>query len=242
MTTPVAPAAFDARAWRAELGRRLLAVWYIKSTGTPFWIWAFFNGYFYVLRNPLTEPTTMPLTSVDALVGFHPGAVGLYVSLWLYVSLAPALLKNFGELFAYGLATLLLSMIGLVIFYLWPTAVPHFTIDLVAHPSLAVLKGVDLSANACPSLHVAFAVFTALWLDRILREMRSPRGLLIFNWLWCAGIMWSTLATRQHVMLDVLAGTLLGVTVAIAHVRAMGPFEAWWTPRAAAALRLLSRS
>ncbi len=168
MTSPAT--AFDTRAWRADLGRRLAAVWYIKATGTPFWIWAFFNGYFYVLRNPLAEPATMPLTPLDALVDFHPGAVVLYVSLWVYVSLAPAVLKNFCELFAYGMATLLLSAIGLAIFYAWPTAVPHFEIDLVAHPSLAVLKGVDLSANACPSLHVAFAVFTAIWLHRVLRE------------------------------------------------------------------------
>lgn len=242
MTARASAAAFDARAWRADLWRRVVAVWYIKSTGTPFWIWAFFNGYFYVLRNPLAEPLTMPLTPLDAWVGFHPGAVGLYVSLWLYVSLAPALLKNFCELFAYGIATLLLSVIGLAIFYLWPTAVPFFDIDIVAHPSLAVLKGVDMTGNACPSLHVAFAIFTAVWLHRILREMASPRGLIVFNWLWCLGIVWSTLATRQHVMLDVLAGTLLGLAVAYVHVRAMRPFEAWWAPRAAAAMRLLSRS
>ncbi len=227
----------DLRAWRADLLRRFLALWYIKATGTPFWIWSFFTGYFYVLRNPLSEPVTMPLTPLDGLIGFQPGALLLYVSLWLYVSLAPALLKNFRELFSYGVATLAMSLIGLAIFYWFPTAVPHFHVDLAQHPSLSVLRGVDMAANACPSLHVAFAVFTAIWLDRILREMQSGRGLLVFNWLWCAGIVYSTLATRQHVVLDVVAGTLLGVLVAVAHQRALRAFELRWVP-AAAALRV----
>jgi membrane-associated phospholipid phosphatase len=84
---------------------------------------------------------------------------------------------------------------------------------------------------------VAFAVFTALWLDRILREMRTGRGLLAFNWLWCVGIVYSTLATRQHVVLDVAAGALLGVVMALAHMRALRAFESRWVP-APAELRI----
>jgi membrane-associated phospholipid phosphatase len=216
------------RAWRADLVRRIVTLWHIKSLGTMCWIAAFFTAYFWVLRNPAVELTTVPLTPLDGVIDFQPGALLLYVSLWVYVSLAPALLKNFRELFSYGLATLAMSLVGLAIFYWWPTAVPHFEIDLVQHPTLSVLKGMDMSANACPSLHVAFAVFTAMWLDHVLREMKSVRGLLVFNWLWCAGIIYSTIATRQHVVLDVIAGTALGIVVAIAHMRALQAFEARW--------------
>jgi membrane-associated phospholipid phosphatase len=221
----------DARAWRADLFHRLGVLWPIKSVGTMCWIAAFFSGYFWVLRNPSVEVTTMPLTALDAMVGFHPGAIWLYVSLWVYVSLPPALAKNFRELFSFGLATLALSLLGLGIFHFWPTAVPHFQVDLAQHPSLSVLKGVDMSGNACPSLHVAFAAFTALWLDRLLREMKSARILLWFNWVWCVGIVYSTLATRQHVVLDVIAGAALGVVLALAHMRLLERFEARWAPR-----------
>jgi len=148
------------------------------------------------------------------------------VSLWFYVSLGPALVKNFAELFSFGAATLVMSVVGLAIFLYWPTAVPAFTLDAARYPSISFLKGVDLAANACPSLHVAFAVFTGIWMDRILREMLSGRALLVLNWLWCVGIVYSTLATRQHVVLDVLAGAALGVVVAALHLAALSWFEA----------------
>src|SRR5262249_52665130 len=139
--------------------------------------------------------------------------------------IAPALLKNFRELFAYGAATLVLSAIGLGIFLLWPTAVPPFDIDLVQHPSISVVKGVDLAGNACPSLHVAFAVFTGIWIGRLLTEMRSPRIAHVVNWVWCFSILYSTVAIRQHVVLDVIAGAILGVIVAFLHLRAFRWFE-----------------
>ena len=73
----------------------------------------------------------------------------------------------------------------------------------------------DASGNACPSLHVATAVFSGVWLNRILREINAPRALRAFNWLWCVGIVYSTLATKQHVALDMLAGAVLGLAAAL---------------------------
>lgn len=211
--------------WLAQLRQRIGILWPIKSLGTIGWIAAFFFGYFWVLRNPLAELTIMPLTALDRWVSFRPEAVVLYVSLWAYVSLAPALLKNFRELFSYGMATLAMSLAGLGIFLLWPTAVPAIEPNVATNPALSVLKGVDLAANACPSLHVSFAVFTGIWLSRLLREIGAPAAVLYVNWIWCAGIVYSTLATRQHVVLDVVAGTVLGVVVAWLHVAVMRRIE-----------------
>jgi membrane-associated phospholipid phosphatase len=143
----------------------------------------------------------------------------------VYVSLAPAFLKNFRELFSYGMATLAMSIAGLGIFLLWPTAVPAFEAGVATNPALSVLKGVDLAANACPSLHVSFAVFTGIWLARLLREVGAPLAAHYFNWLWCAGIVYSTLATRQHVVLDVVGGTVLGAVVAWLHLTLMRRIE-----------------
>ncbi len=175
---------------------------------------AFFIAYFWVLHHPFTTPALMPLTPLDRWVAFEPAALPLYFSLWIYVALAPALLDAGRDLAAYGLATLAISVVGLGTFMVWPTAVPPSAIDWSVHPSIAFLKDIDLAANACPSMHVAFAVLTGIWLDRLLREMRSPAWLLGLNWAWCAGILYSTVATRQHVVLDVLAGGVLGGLVA----------------------------
>jgi membrane-associated phospholipid phosphatase len=179
----------------------------------------FFAAYFRVLHHPLFSVTTMPLTPVDRLISFRPEALPLYLSLWFYVTLVPALLTVCRELVSYALAAAGISVIGLGIFLLWPTTVEWSDADWSQYPAFAFLQSVDASGNACPSLHVAFAVFTAILLGRLLRQMGAGRAVCAFNWLWCLGILYSTVAIRQHVVLDVIAGAGLGAVVAVAHLR-----------------------
>lgn len=210
------PAESPARTgWLRPAGARLLVWWPAKLLGISLGMAAFFAAYFWVLRHPVNPVTIMPLTAVDRWIGFWPGALPLYLSLWVYVVLAPSLLAGRRELIACGLAWTALSAIGLGIFLLWPTIVPPPAIDWSLHPTMAFLKSVDASGNACPSLHVAFAVFTAFLLGRILRQLGAGPGVRACNWLWCLAILYSTVATLQHVFLDVAAGAALGALIAL---------------------------
>jgi membrane-associated phospholipid phosphatase len=193
--------------------------WPVKLFGTLLGMTAFFAVYFWLLRHPRYPLTIVPLTAVDRLIGFQPGAMCLYLSLWFYVSLAPALLTRPRELVSYGLAAAALSGIGFVVFLFWPTAVPRPGVDWPQSSAFAFLRSVDASANACPSMHVAFAVYTALWFGRLLRQMGAGRLVRACNWLWCLGILYSTVAIRQHVVLDVLAGAVLGAAAAAVPMR-----------------------
>jgi membrane-associated phospholipid phosphatase len=186
----------------------------LKTFGITFFMLAFFLGYIYLLKNPFFSVTMMPLTVLDTVVGFKPGALFLYASLWLYVSLPPMLQATRGELIYYGLAVGSLCVAGLVCFLFWPTAVPAANIDWEHSYGFSILKGVDAAGNACPSLHVATAVFSALWLNRQLFEVGAPRIVRWLNWTWCVGIVYSTLATKQHVALDMVAGIMLGMLAA----------------------------
>jgi len=206
------------------VGARLLTFWPAKLIGIPLGMTAFFAAYFWLLAHPIHPVTIMPLTAVDRWIAFRPGALPLYVSLWFYVTLAPGLLANRRELASYGLATAGLSIVGLGIFLFWPTAVPTPDAAWPARSAFAFLKSADASGNACPSLHVAFAVFTAVWLGRLLRRMGAGRPLRALNWLWCAGILYSTIAIRQHVFLDVLAGAAFGAAGAAVHLRLLRAF------------------
>lgn len=205
--------------WLRQAGLRLRWWWPAKAAGITAGMGVFFVAYFWLLRHPLRPVTIVPRTAVDRLIRFWPGALPLYFSLWPYVALVPALLIDRRELVSYALAAVGLSVTGLAIFFFWPTAVPPLDVDWSRHPGFVFLKAADAAGNACPSLHVAFAVFTAVWLERLLRHMGTGRLGRALNWLWCACILYSTIATGQHVFLDVLAGAALGAIVAAAQLR-----------------------
>jgi len=192
---------------------------YLKSIGTTLFISLFFGAYFYLLKAPAYPATVMPITLLDRLIGFQPLALPMYLSLWVYVSLPPALLATPRELYGYAMAMLGACLAGLIAFYFWPTVVPAADIDWAQYPDVAFLKSMDASGNACPSLHVATAVFSGIWLHHLLRRFGAPLWILILNWMWCIGIVYSALATRQHVAVDMLAGLALGVLAAYLSLR-----------------------
>ena len=158
----------------------------LKAIGTSVIIGIFFFVYLHLLHHPRFPVTVMPATELDRLVPFQPGALFLYLTLWLYVGAGPGLQLRWRELISYAAWSVLLCAAGLTIFYLW---------------------------------HVAFASFTAIRIDQVLRATGSPRLLRAANLGWATAIVYSTLAIRQHVVVDVGAGLLLGTLFALASLR-----------------------
>jgi membrane-associated phospholipid phosphatase len=193
--------------------------WWLKALGISAYITAFMLLYIALLRHPQFPVTRMPITSLDLAVDFAPWSLGLYVTLWLYISLVPGLLWSRNEIREYLLQVTLLGFLGFAIFLFWPTAVPAALVDWSAFPSMAFLKTVDAAGNACPSLHVAYAMLTAIWLQRLLRHLGAPAWVHVLNWLWCLGILYSTLATKQHVALDLYAGAAFGAAMTLIRPR-----------------------
>jgi membrane-associated phospholipid phosphatase len=183
----------------------------LKLIGVSAFMGLFFTAYFQTLRHPVHPVVTMPLTALDHWIPFQPPWLGAYVSLWIYVGFAPGLMLELRAMLMHALRAGALCLAGLTCFYFWPTAVPlRNAVDLLQHPAFALLHGVDAAGNACPSLHVATAVFSALWIDLSLRQIQAPRGLRLLNLAWVLAIAYATLAIKQHVVLDVLGGILLG--------------------------------
>jgi len=215
-------------AWFRQLAVRFAILWPLKAAGTMTFMVLFFWGYFTVLRHPLTTPTMMPRLVVDEWIPFSAAAFPVYASLWVYVSLPPAFIGSLRPLLWFGAWISAMCLFCLGIYWLLPTSVPPAGIDWSAYPQLAAIKNVDAAGNACPSLHVASSVFTALWLERIARAVGAPAALRWGNALLCAAILWSTIATCQHVVLDVIAGVLVGLAFALPalrHVGRMAPKE-----------------
>ena len=205
--------------WYRQAAAIIPRHFYLKSIGTTLFIGLFFGAYFYLLKDPVYPTTVMPVIFLDRLVAFQPLALPIYLSLWVYVSLPPALLATRRELYGYAMAMAGTCLAGLIVFYFWPTAVPAAHIDWTRYPDVAFLKSMDAAGNACPSLHVVTAVFSGIWLHHLLRRLGAPPWILIINWTWCIGIIYSALATRQHVAVDVLAGLALGMLAATLSLR-----------------------
>jgi membrane-associated phospholipid phosphatase len=200
----------------AALWSRMRRHFWFKCLGTTAFIACFFVAYMVLLKHPAAAVTTVPLTRLDHWIAFEPLALPVYLSLWAYISLPAALMTTRWEVFDYGLRIAVLCLSGLTVFYVWPNAVPPNDIDWDQYPGMAFLKGVDAAGNACPSLHVATAVFAAFWLHWMAPSLRLGPRARWFNAAWCAAIAYSTMATKQHVAIDVLAGALFGAAVALA--------------------------
>lgn len=203
-------------AWQRQLWPRICRLWWLKALGTTAIMFAFFAAYFYVLKHPAYPLTTMPVTVIDELIPFYPPSMLIYASLWFYVSLTPGLLLGLRELLTYGFWIVGLCASGLLIFYFWPTTLVPQTIDHGHAWGFDILRGVDAASNACPSLHVATAAFSFYWFDRVLKSMNVGVVGRAFNVLWFFAIVYSTLATKQHVLIDVVAGFTLGTAFALA--------------------------
>ena len=193
--------------WQRQIARRFVTLWFLKMTATMTWIAVFFWLYFSVMNHaaPGAVMRTMPFTAADAWFGVYEWALVPYASLWVYASLAPALLKE-TELWTYVRSALCLCIVGLLCFWAFPTQVPAAAIDWAQYPQLEFLKARDVSGNACPSLHVGFAALSAAFLRSTLVQVGAPRWLRLANLAWAAMVVWSVLATRQHVLVDVAGG------------------------------------
>ncbi|MDH6590607.1 membrane-associated phospholipid phosphatase [Variovorax sp. TBS-050B] len=195
--------------WTRLLWRRARTLWLLKMAGTTLGIGLFFVLYAWTLHGTADRAVTLPLTWIDRWVGVSEIALLPYASLWLYLALAPAFAANAGALRAQAAGALAIASLGLASYWVFPTVTPAFDVDWARYPLLQFLKSSDPGGNAFPSLHVAFACYAALLIASQLASLGAPRWARHLNWLWCAAIVYSTLATRQHVFVDVLGGLAL---------------------------------
>lgn len=181
-----------------------------KSLGPTIAITVFFVVYFYILEHPSFSSRLMPVLPIDLWVPVIPWSAWIYFSLWVYICVPQALMVDRQVMLYYLGGAFLLSIIGLSIFFFYPTAVPAWEIDWSRYPALEFLKSSDSAGNACPSLHVSFATFSGCWLVWMIRRLRLAPVWGILSILWGLAIVVSTMTTKQHVLIDVIFGLLLG--------------------------------
>ena len=170
---------------------------------------AVYVPYICLQHHQFFPVTTVPPTALDHLIPFSPGSVWLYLSIYLLMPIGPFLMHHRNQLLRYASGVILIATIAATIFLFWPTAIAR---PAVPYPSATyrLLITIDQPFHAIPSLHAAFAIYSALCGTLVLRELDSRQLWPIALWLWAALILLATLTTKQHMVVDIVAGSVLG--------------------------------
>lgn len=164
--------------------------------------------YFWLQRNPLLPIRSVPETGLDAAIPFDPEWAYAYVSIALLVPLLPLLATSREQLRRYLRGLAVMCGLCFVVFLVFPVEGPR-PAAAPAQPIYGWLVSVDTKLNSMPSLHAGLAAYSLLFGSRILaRGSRPPAWVIGIGLAWGAAILYGTLATKQHWVLDLPPGIL----------------------------------
>jgi membrane-associated phospholipid phosphatase len=162
--------------------------------------------YFVIGELTRNWPAYAPAIAWDRAVSLQPAWMLVYGSLYVFVVIMPLLVVREPGLLRRAMqAYLSVMVVSYVGFLLWPTAAPR-PADVPGEGfsawSLRLAYSIDPPHGCFPSLHVAYSCVAALACYRV------HRGVGVVAGLWAALIGVSTLFTKQHYIVDVIAGAL----------------------------------
>lgn len=164
--------------------------------------------YLFIPQLAAGRPPSIPALPLDHRIPLQPAWVLVYGSLYLFLILLPVFVVRQEEhirrtVFAY----LTVWIAAYVCFFFYPTVAPRPDDTLTGEGflvwGLRFLYSSDPPYNCFPSLHVAHSFVSALSSYRVHRGLGAVASVCAF----AVGL--STLFTRQHYILDVVAGILL---------------------------------
>lgn len=164
-------------------------------------------GLVYSIGRALAgKPAVLRESFVDRFIQFDPSAVWLYLSFFVLVPLA-YLCAQPQRVRPLTRAMQLCAVICMPVFLLWPTTLvyPPIPIDTPSGALLHALAESDSRENCLPSLHGALTLLCVVALfDR--RRAWASAAIAI----WGVAILWSVIAARRHLAIDLGAGVALG--------------------------------
>lgn len=169
----------------------------------------FFSAFvMYHLTNhyPVFTPRELPLLSIDRAIPFIPWTVLIYVSEYFFFMAVYLACKDMENVNKYIYSFFTTQSFSCLIFLLWPTIFPRdlYPIPDGTHPLVdgvwMWLRENDAATNCFPSLHVS-TVYLSAFIFRDEQREKFP-----FFLGWGTLIAFSTLPTKQHYFIDIVAG------------------------------------
>lgn len=208
------------------------------------------------------QPLTM--TALDQAIPFLPWTVWVYSTVSSTTALTYFLITDRARTKRLALTLLTASALCAIVFALFPTTYPRelyplpdatnqgwfFARTLV---ELADLRASDDPANCLPSLHVALATSLALTLAErgdaagaaaarpfgaASSPARTPTWVRVLAPIWAICVSLSTLTVKQHYVVDVPAGALVGLLAHALCAYAARAGRPVWSTSAASPLAL----
>jgi membrane-associated phospholipid phosphatase len=165
-----------------------------------------YQFYFWCQRNPVTAPRTFS-SSLDERIPYWPGWVWVYSFLYYPVIVAINWVVTSPRHYLYvAISYMLLLAFQMLFFTLFPVEVPvqwraYNTRRDQSERFLAFVQSFDARSNSFPSMHMSVAMLTAL-------HLYPGFGSYAFAFPVLIGL--SCLFTKQHYLIDLPAGALLG--------------------------------
>ena len=169
-----------------------------------------YGPYIWLQHHAYFRTTIVPISAVDRLVPFSSVMVWPYLSIDLQMPVGPFLMYRRADLLRYSGGILLISLVADIIFIFWPTACPR-PAGAETTGLYGLIVAVDGPSHALPSLHAAFAVYSAACGVRAFCELGLHPVWRLALWVWAILILYATLATKQHMLVDIIAGSALGL-------------------------------
>jgi membrane-associated phospholipid phosphatase len=152
----------------------------------------------------------MPQLALDRAIPVYFPSLWIYYSFYLLLGLVGLIVEK--KLFITYLYSIgWVTAVSHAVFLFMPNGVSRSEIDFQTAPAIyQFLLSHDLPRNAMPSLHAALSVIAAI---AVQFSSNFPKWTKPLVWLWVLAIFWSTIAIRQHVSIDLIAGSIIAVIV-----------------------------
>jgi membrane-associated phospholipid phosphatase len=186
-------------------------------------LWVVIGATLYLSSNHIQffQPVMLPMTRWDSAIPFVPWTVWIYSSEMFLFFTVYGFSRDLANANKYLYSFLALQIVSVTIFYLWPTTYPRDLFPLPpdlgpwTHHVFQNLRDVDAPSNCLPSLHVSSCYLSSfMYLD-------EQRGKFPVFFAWATAIAISTLTTKQHYIVDVVAGFASAVLMYVIFHRLM---------------------
>ncbi len=168
-----------------------------------------YQFYFWTQNHPIKKSRSLEL-KIDRYFSLKPSWVWIYSGLYYPVIILVVITTDNMREFNYmATSYFILLFMQMVFFMLFPVATPDSWRENIKGNSLSVrmlqlVQRFDKTSNCFPSMHVSIAMLSAM------HFMNSSLGLGYWPLLFPLLIALSALYTKQHYIVDLLPGALLG--------------------------------